>query len=82
MQRGTFNRQLFMARRRAEKRFASIDDTAYVASLSCATISYKGMVMPQVLPEFYPDLRDQRLESSVCVFHQRFLTNTLRNNFV
>jgi len=77
MQRGTFNRQLFMARRRAEKRFASIDDTAYVASLSCATISYKGMVMPQVLPEFYPDLRDQRLESSVCVFHQRFSTNTL-----
>ena len=77
MQRGTFNRQLFMARRRAEKRFASIDPTAYVASLSCATISYKGMVLPQVLPEFYPDLRDPRLESSVCVFHQRFSTNTL-----
>ena len=77
MQRGTFNRQLFMARRRAEKRFASIDTTAYVASLSSATISYKGMVMPQVLPEFYPDLRDPRLKSSVCVFHQRFSTNTL-----
>jgi glutamate synthase (NADPH/NADH) large chain len=77
MQRGTFNRQLFMARRRAEKRFADIDSTAYVASLSSATISYKGMVMPDVLPAFYPDLRDPRMTSSVCVFHQRFSTNTL-----
>ncbi|MFZ9052638.1 MAG: glutamate synthase large subunit, partial [Woeseiaceae bacterium] len=40
-------------------------------------ISYKGMIMPAALPEFYPDLRDPRLESSVCVFHQRFSTNTL-----
>lgn len=77
MQRGTFNRQLFMARRRSEKRFAAIDPTAYVTSLSSATIIYKGMVMPDVLPDFYTDLRDTRLESSVCVFHQRFSTNTL-----
>src|SRR5690606_2267733 len=35
------------------------------------------MVMPDVLPEFYPDLKDPRLEASVCVFHQRFSTNTL-----
>jgi glutamate synthase (NADPH/NADH) large chain len=77
MQRGTFNRQLFLARRRAEKNFAAIDPAAYVASLSSVTISYKGMVMPDVLPEFYPDLRDPRLESSVCIFHQRFSTNTL-----
>ena len=77
MQRGTFNRQLFMARRRAEKHFATIDPTAYVTSLSSATIIYKGMVMPDVLPNFYTDLRDPRLESSVCVFHQRFSTNTL-----
>ena len=75
MPRGRFNRRLFLARRRAENRF---DDTdAYVASLSSVTISYKGMVMPGVLPDFYPDLCDPRLESSVCVFHQRFSTNTL-----
>jgi glutamate synthase (NADPH/NADH) large chain len=77
MQRGTFNRQLFFARRKAEKRIAVIDPTAYIASLSSATVSYKGMVLPQVLPEFYPDLRDPRLATSVCVFHQRFSTNTL-----
>ena len=77
MQRGTFNRQLFLARRRAEKRFAAYAPDAYVASLSSVTISYKGMVMPDMLPEFYPDLRDPLLESSVCVFHQRFSTNTM-----
>jgi len=77
MVRGTFNRELFKVRRRAEKRFAPHDPTAYVASLSAATISYKGMVMPHVLPEFYSDLRDPGLKSSVCVFHQRFSTNTM-----
>ena len=75
MARGSFNRRLFLVRRRAEKRFGESD--AYVASLSSVTISYKAMVMPDVLPDFYPDLRDPRLESSVCVFHQRFSTNTM-----
>ena len=77
MQRGSFNRQLFLARRRAENRFLKIDPTAYVCSLSSVTISYKGMVMPDALERFFHDLRDPRLESSVCVFHQRFSTNTL-----
>ncbi len=77
MRRGSFNRRLFLARRRAENVFLTIDPTAYVASLSSATISYKGMVMPESLASFYQDLRDPRLESSVCVFHQRFSTNTL-----
>jgi glutamate synthase (NADPH/NADH) large chain len=75
MQRGRLNRRLFLARRRAENRMT--DTGAYVASLSSATISYKGMIMPAVLPDFYPDLRDPRMETSVCVFHQRFSTNTL-----
>ena len=75
MARGRFNRRLFLARRRAERHIGEGD--AYIASLSSVTISYKGMVMPVVLPDFYPDLRDPRLETSVCVFHQRFSTNTL-----
>ena len=75
MPRGRFNRRLFLARRRAENRLG--EDGTYIASLSSVTISYKGMVMPAVLPDFYPDLRDPRLESSVCVFHQRFSTNTM-----
>ena len=75
MPRGRFNRRLFLARRRAEKNLG--EGATYIASLSSVTISYKGMIMPNALPEFYPDLKDPRLESSVCVFHQRFSTNTL-----
>jgi glutamate synthase (NADPH/NADH) large chain len=75
MPRGAFNRKLFLARRRAERRLD--DGETYVASLSCVTLSYKGMIMPAALPEFFPDLRDPRMASSVCVFHQRFSTNTL-----
>ncbi len=75
MPRGKFNRCLFLARRRAENHVA--DDDTYIASLSSATISYKGMIMPAALPAFYPDLRDDRLQTSVVLFHQRFSTNTL-----
>ncbi len=71
-----FNRRLFMARRHAEKALAR-DPVFYVPSLSASTIVFKGMVMPQYLAQFYPDLADPRLESSVAVFHQRFSTNTL-----
>ncbi len=77
MQRAGFNGRLFLARRSAERRMAEVDESAYVASLSSATLSYKGMVMPEALPRFFPDLRDPRLETSVCLFHQRFSTNTL-----
>src|SRR6266513_2924962 len=71
-----FNRRLFMARRLTEKALAG-DPEFYVPSLCASTIVFKGMVMPQYLAQFYPDLADPRLESSVAVFHQRFSTNTL-----
>ncbi|WP_077342671.1 glutamate synthase large subunit [Pseudocolwellia agarivorans] len=67
-------RRLYMARRRAEKRIT--DERFYVASLSCSVIIYKGLVMPVDLPNFYLDLADIRLQSAICVFHQRFSTNT------
>jgi glutamate synthase (NADPH/NADH) large chain len=73
----TFNRKLFLARRRTEKQLEGADPAFYVPSLSASTIVYKGMVMPQFLAQFYPDLKDPRLEASVVVFHQRFSTNTL-----
>ncbi len=76
MPRASFNRQLFVARRRAENALAASDESFYVASLCANTISYKGMVMPEALPVFYPDLQDPRMQSSVTLFHQRFSTNT------
>jgi glutamate synthase (NADPH/NADH) large chain len=73
----TFNRKLFMARRRSEKQLEASDPAFYVPSLSASTIVYKGMVMPQYLAQFYPDLKDSRMQASVVVFHQRFSTNTM-----
>ncbi len=73
----TFNRRLFLARRRSEKKLEARDPMFYVPSLSSNTIVYKGMVMPQFLTQFYPDLKDPRMQASVVVFHQRFSTNTL-----
>jgi glutamate synthase (NADPH/NADH) large chain len=72
-----FNRKLFLARRRTEKALKGKDPFFYIPSLSASTIVYKGMVMPQHLTGFYPDLDDERLATSVAVFHQRFSTNTM-----
>lgn len=69
-------RRLYMARRRIEKRLAEHPDF-YIPSLSCMVIVYKGLVLPEDLPRFYADLADIRLQSSICVFHQRFSTNTM-----
>ena len=68
--------QLFMARRQAEIALAG-DEDFYISSLSDQVVSYKGLVMPGDLAHFYPDLNDKRLETAICVFHQRFSTNTL-----
>jgi len=73
----SFNRKLYIARRLAEKAMQATDRVFYMPSLSATTIVFKGMVMPQYLTEFYRDLKDERLEASVAVFHQRFSTNTL-----
>ena len=68
--------RLFMARRQAE--IAMVDDPDfYICSLSDQVVSYKGLVMPADLARFYPDLNDDRLQTAICVFHQRFSTNTL-----
>ena len=65
---------LFVARRKAE--IALTGTAFYIASLSTRTLSYKGLIMPHNLPTFYPDLAEKSLASSLCVFHQRFSTNT------
>src|SRR5690554_230609 len=71
----TFEVDLFMARRLAEQALRQ-EEEFYVCSLSEQVISYKGLVVPVDLPAFYRDLGDERLETAICVFHQRFSTNT------
>lgn len=67
-------RRLFIARRRIEKRIT--DSDFYICSLSNLVTVYKGLCMAVDLPRFFTDLADLRMESSICLFHQRFSTNT------
>ena len=71
-----FTARLYMGRRKAEKRLEE-DDSFHIASLGTNILSYKGLMMPVDLPGFYLDLADERLETAICVFHQRFSTNTM-----
>lgn len=70
-----FERHLYIARRLAEKSVTD-DDAFYIPTLSSHVVSYKGLVMPSYLPTFYRDLEDKRMQTAICVFHQRFSTNT------
>jgi glutamate synthase (NADPH/NADH) large chain len=70
------SKRLFIARRKAEIANAG-DADFYLCSLSARVIAYKGLVMPVDLPRFYRDLGDERLTTAICVFHQRFSTNTM-----
>lgn len=71
-----FSIKLFFIRRRAEIALQEHSDF-YVCSLSGKNIIYKGLMMPADIAKFYPDLNDERMTTAICVFHQRFSTNTL-----
>ena len=78
-----FERLLYMARKRVERRVAAKlgnkGEDFYVTSLSCRTICYKGMFMAWQLFAYYPDLADERIKSALAVVHQRYSTNTFPN---
>ena len=67
---------LFLGRRYAERDMAD-DSEFYICSLSHRTLAYKGLMMPADLANFYKDLGDPDLQTAICVFHQRFSTNTM-----
>ncbi|SDE32979.1 glutamate synthase large subunit [Ruegeria marina] len=73
----TFERELYVIRRRIEKAaIAAGISGLYLASLSCRSIIYKGMMLAEQVAVFYPDLMDERFESSFAIYHQRYSTNT------
>src|SRR5262245_40355508 len=67
---------IYRARLRIERAIRAEALRACIASLSTRTIVYKGLVTPDGLPRFYPDLVDSRFTTDFVVFHQRFSTNT------
>lgn len=75
-----FERILYIVRRNIEKRAGWIskflDETFYIASFSSKTIVYKGMLLSKQLREFYKDLEDERVETSIALVHSRYSTNT------
>ncbi|KAE9630937.1 glutamate synthase large subunit [Parasedimentitalea maritima] len=73
----TFERELYVIRRRIEKAaIAANVSELYIASLSCRSIIYKGMMLAEQVAVFYPDLMDERFESGFALYHQRYSTNT------
>lgn len=78
-----FERKLYVIRRRFENAAAKSDlkdkGQFYFPSLSCYTLIYKGMLTPQQVDEYFPDLHDETLQSALCMFHSRFSTNTFPN---
>ena len=76
-----WERRLFLVRKRAERRIwrelgAQAEDSFYVVSMSCRTITYKGMFLAWQLFDYYPDLADPRMETALAIVHQRYSTNT------
>ncbi|KMW59701.1 Glutamate synthase [NADPH] large chain [Candidatus Rhodobacter oscarellae] len=71
----TFERELYVIRRRIEKATQTMQGL-YIASLSCRSIIYKGMMLAEQVADFYPDLQDERFESAFAIYHQRYSTNT------
>ena len=72
-----FERELYIIRRRIEKAaLAAQIQGLYLASLSCRSIIYKGMMLAEQVAVFYPDLMDVRFESAFAIYHQRYSTNT------
>ncbi|WP_170430788.1 glutamate synthase large subunit [Ruegeria arenilitoris] len=73
----TFERELYVIRRRIEKAANAAGISGlYLASLSCRSIIYKGMMLAEQVAVFYPDLMDERFESAFAIYHQRYSTNT------
>ncbi|MFG1606362.1 glutamate synthase large subunit [Actinoplanes sp. NPDC049265] len=70
------DRVAYCIRKQAERETSQRGIAAYFPSLSSRTITYKGMLTPDQLPEFFADLTDPRAESAIALVHSRFSTNT------
>ena len=75
-----FERKLYVIRKRVENavRYAGAKGCPefYIPSLSYKTLIYKGMLMPEQVEPFYPELADPAMETALALVHSRFSTNT------
>jgi glutamate synthase (ferredoxin) len=75
-----FERKLYVIRKGIENavRQSALEGRGsfYIPSLSAHTLIYKGLLLPNQIPLFYPDLADEAVVSALAVVHSRFSTNT------
>ena len=64
---------LFKFRKEVERAFGK---KIYIPSLSTKVMVYKGMFLAFALDKFYLDLQNEEVETTFCMFHQRYSTNT------
>ena len=70
-----FEELLYLTRKEIEHN--TRDKDFYISTFSSKKISYKGLLMPNYIKDFYLDLADKDFKISFALFHQRFSTNTL-----
>ncbi|HPO03828.1 MAG TPA: glutamate synthase central domain-containing protein, partial [Treponemataceae bacterium] len=75
-----FDRKLFVVRKQATHLLRGTDKDPdshfYICSLSCRVMVYKGMLSPDQLVPYFPDLSDPDYVSHLAMVHSRFSTNT------
>ncbi len=76
-----FERQLYLIRKQATRRLRDPQRLQqaglfYLCSLSTKVMIYKGMLTPDQLVPFFPDLADPSYTTHLAMVHSRFSTNT------
>src|SRR5450432_368090 len=75
-----FERKLYVIRRSVRRQVRQSEMVQqgrfYIVGLSARTLTYKGMLNPDQMRDFFPDLADERVESALAIVHSRFSTNT------
>ncbi len=75
-----FERRLYIIRKRIENiiRNSRLKQKKffYITNISSRTLSYKGLLMPHQLEDFFLDLKNETIKSALCLVHSRYSTNT------
>ena len=75
-----FERLLYVVRKKTENAIRQErmhqKSFFYITNLSCRTFIFKGLLMPHQVEQYFVDLKDDRLESSIALVHSRYSTNT------
>jgi len=73
-----FERKLYLIRKKIENKIRNSEykGELYFASLSSRTLVYKGMLTPEQLEGFFPDLSQPKMKTAIALVHSRFSTNT------